>query len=340
MIRVQSKVNLKPYNTFGLAVTADYFVEVFTENDFIELLDHGIYKTNPHLIIGGGSNILLCTDFKGLVIKNSITGIHSNKSSEDKIIVKVGAGEVWHHLVQYTLEQGWSGLENLSLIPGCVGASPMQNIGAYGVEIKDCFYELEALHVKTGQKRIFSKADCLFGYRESIFKQAEKGNYFITNVSFILDGKPKINTSYGSIKEELTQMGINHPSIKDVAQAVVNIRQSKLPDPKIIGNAGSFFKNPEVSAEVYQTLKATHENLVAYLLPSGKYKLAAGWLIEACGLKGYEQNGAAVHAKQALVLINKNNATGQSIFDLSTVVKKTVQDKFGVTLEREVNIIP
>lgn len=340
MMTVQSKVNLKPYNTFGLAVTADYFIEVFTEADFIALLTNPIYKTTPHLIIGGGSNILLRSDFKGLVIKNSLTGIHYTTFNDDKIIVKAGAGEVWHHLVHYTLQQGWGGLENLALIPGCVGASPMQNIGAYGVEIKDCFYELEALDVRTGQKRIFSKADCLFGYRESIFKQAEKGNYFITSVSFILDSKPKINTAYGAIREALLQMGINEPTIKDVAQAVITIRQSKLPDPNVIGNAGSFFKNPEVSAEVYQTLKREHENMVAYLLPSGKYKLAAGWLIEACGLKGYEQNGAAVHAKQALVLINKNNATGQSIFDLSTLVMKTVQDKFGVTLEREVNIIP
>lgn len=338
MDAIKSDFNIKTYNTFGLEAKASFFSEVLSEEDFLELQQQAVYKTNPHLIIGGGSNILLLNDFKGLVIKNSIKGI-TFIEKKDAIVVKAGAGEVWHDFVLYTINKGWAGLENLSLIPGCVGASPMQNIGAYGVEIKDCFYELEAIHVKTGEKRIFSKTDCQFGYRESVFKQSEKGNYFITSVSFELSTNATINTSYGAINEELKQMNIETPSIKDVSDAVIHIRQSKLPDPLVTGNAGSFFKNPEVKREVYEALKLQFEKLVAYPLENGNYKLAAGWLIESCGLKGFEKNGAAVHSKQALVLINKDKATGKSIFDLSSYVLQEVHEKFGVHLEREVNII-
>ncbi len=335
---IKSDFSIKAYNTFGLEASAKFFVEIFSEEDFLKLQQQEVYKTNPHLIIGGGSNILLLNDFKGLVIKNSIKGISAVEEA-DSVIVKAGAGEVWHDFVLYTIEKGWAGLENLSLIPGCVGASPMQNIGAYGVEIKDCFYELEAIHIKTGTKRTFSKTDCQFGYRESVFKQSEKGNYFISSVSFKLSTNPTLNTSYGAINEELKQMNIHSPSIKDVSDAVIRIRQSKLPDPRVKGNAGSFFKNPEVKAEVYTALKTQFEKLVAYPLENGNYKLAAGWLIENCGLKGFELEGAAVHDKQALVLINKNKATGKNIFDLSTYVLQEVHEKFGVHLEREVNII-
>ncbi|MDI9339420.1 MAG: UDP-N-acetylmuramate dehydrogenase [Sediminibacterium sp.] len=339
MIPVQNKVDLKPYNTFGLEVTTRYFAEIFSESDFIALQQTDVYKTTRHLIIGGGSNILLLNDFDGLVIKNCIKGITSTAQADGSLLVKAGAGEVWHDFVLFTIEKGWAGLENLSLIPGCVGASPMQNIGAYGVEIKDCFYELEALHVKTGEKRIFSKQECRFGYRESIFKQEEKGNYFITSVTFALKREAVTNTSYGAINDELNKMGVQQPGIRDVSQAVINIRRSKLPDPLITGNAGSFFKNPEVNKEVYERIREKHENVVAYPLSNGKVKLAAGWLIENCGLKGYERHGAAVHAKQALVLINKQNATGKAIYELSAFVMQTVFDTFGVELEREVNII-
>ncbi len=335
---IKSDFSIKAYNTFGLEANAKFFVEIFSEEDFLKLQQQEVYKTNPHLIIGGGSNILLLNDFKGLVIKNSIKGI-SVVEEADSVIVKAGAGEVWHDFVLYTIEKGWAGLENLSLIPGCVGASPMQNIGAYGVEIKDCFHELEAIHMQTGVKRTFSKTECEFGYRESIFKQKEKGNYFISSVSFTLSTNPILNTSYGAINDELKQMNIQTPNIKHVSDAVIRIRQSKLPDPKVTGNAGSFFKNPEVKAEVYMALKTQFEKLVAYPLENGNYKLAAGWLIENSGLKGFELAGAAVHSKQALVLINKNNATGKSIFDLSSYVLQEVHKKFGVHLEREVNII-
>jgi UDP-N-acetylmuramate dehydrogenase len=220
-----------------------------------------------------------------------------------------------------------------------VGASPMQNIGAYGVEIKETFIELEAYTIETGEKKIFAKADCEFGYRESVFKNKFKNQYFITSVTYCLQKNAKLNTTYGAINTELEAMAVKSPNIKDVSQAVINIRQSKLPDPKVTGNAGSFFKNPEIPTIQYTELKTKFENVVAYPLANGNYKLAAGWLIEQCGLKGHELNGAAVHLKQALVLINKNNCTGQDVFALSSYVMQKVQDKFGVQLEREVNII-
>jgi UDP-N-acetylmuramate dehydrogenase len=338
MLEFKQDFHLKSHNTFGIDAKARYFVEIDSEQAFVELLNHTIYKTNKHLIIGGGSNILMMNDFDGLVIKNSIKGIF-HSGTDGTVIVKAGAGEVWHNFVMFTIEQGWGGLENLSLIPGCVGASPMQNIGAYGVEIKDCFEVLEAIHVKTGERKIFSKEACKFGYRESVFKQAEKGNYFITQVSFRLNTLPNVNTAYGAIRDELVQMGVKQPKIKDVSEAVIRIRRSKLPDPNELGNAGSFFKNPEVSKADYDRLKASYEKLVAYPLENGNYKLAAGWLIENCELKGLENGGAAVHHKQALVLVNKNRASGAEVFRLSEMVIDKVFETYKVNLEREVNVV-
>jgi UDP-N-acetylmuramate dehydrogenase len=239
----------------------------------------------------------------------------------------------------WCINQNYGGLENLSLIPGCTGASPMQNIGAYGVEIKDTFYELEALHAITGEEKTFSKSDCEFGYRESVFKHQLKNQFIITSVTFQLSKNPSFHIEYGAIKQELDAMNISELNIKAISQAVINIRSSKLPNPKEIGNAGSFFKNPEVSSNVYERLKNEFQNLVAYPLDNGNYKLAAGWLIEQSGLKGYRLGDAGVHKLQALVLVNYGGATGNEIYDLSTHVLKTVHDKFGVELEREVNII-
>lgn len=338
MIDFKRDFNLKGYNTFGLDVKANYFVEITSEDDFLALQQYEIYRNNRHLIMGGGSNMLLMKDFDGLVIKNSIKGITWQEAGE-QVIVKSGAGEVWHDFVRFTIDKNWAGLENLSLIPGCVGASPMQNIGAYGVEIKDCFEALEAIHIKTGDKRQFAKEACKFGYRESIFKHEEKGNYFIANVSFRLNKRAELNTAYGAIRDELAAMGIQNPGIKDVSDAVIRIRQSKLPDPKEMGNAGSFFKNPEVSKQEYERLKAKYEKLVAYPLENGNYKLAAGWLIENCGLKGMTIGGAAVHMKQALVLVNKNAASGEDVFALSEAVMDKVYKVYQVRLEREVNIV-
>jgi UDP-N-acetylmuramate dehydrogenase len=331
--------NLKPYNTFGIEAFCDYFVEINSIDEFQELLQHETYINNEKLIIGGGSNLLFTKDFRGIVIKNNLKGKEIVWENEEAAIVKIGAGENWHELVMWCIEKGLCGIENLSLIPGCVGASPMQNIGAYGVEIKELFYELEAYDLRDGTLHKFNKEDCNFGYRESVFKHEHKNKFLITSVSYRLKKKASLNVSYGAIGAELQAAGITEPTTRDVSDAVIRIRKSKLPDPAETGNAGSFFKNPEISAKKHSELKNEFPEIVAYALPNGNYKLAAGWLIEQCGLKGYEHNGAAVHVKQALVLINKNNCTGKDVYELSGYVMQKVFDKFGVTLEREVNIV-
>lgn len=339
MPAIKEHISLKPFNTFGMEVYCDYFTEITSEADFVELQKEAIYQEQKHLILGGGSNVLLTGDFKGMVIQNKIKGIEIVSTEGSTVYVKAAAGEVWHDFVMWTIANGLGGLENLSLIPGCVGASPMQNIGAYGVEIKDVFVSLEATHTVTGAKRVFKRDDCEFGYRESVFKRKYKDQYFITSVTFALSRHHQLSTTYGAIQNELMAMGIHQPGIRDVSNAVIRIRRSKLPDPAEMGNAGSFFKNPEVSADQYTMIKANYPNLVGYPLENGHYKLAAGWLIEQCGLKGYVFNGAAVHDKQALVLVNKQGCSGKDVFDLSTHVLNAVHDKFGVELEREVNIV-
>lgn len=339
MASILENVNLKPFNTFGIEVFCSYFTEVHSEEDFIALLQQPVYIQNKKLILGGGSNVLFTANFDGLVIKNNIKGIELVAETNTHVTLRVAAGEIWHDLVMWCINKNYAGIENLSLIPGCVGASPMQNIGAYGVEIKEVFHQLEALSMETGKKEVFSKEACEFGYRESVFKHKYKNRYIITAVNFILKKNPEINTTYGAISDELRNMQVQHPGIRDVSNAVMNIRRSKLPDPKETGNAGSFFKNPEVTADFYEQLKQRFPQLVAYPLASGGYKLAAGWLIEQCGLKGFAFNGAAVHNKQALVLVNKNHCTGADVYELSSLVLEKVFDTFGVTLEREVNII-
>ncbi|MCE3258943.1 MAG: UDP-N-acetylenolpyruvoylglucosamine reductase [Bacteroidetes bacterium] len=339
MSSITEEVNLKSYTTFGIDARCDFFTEIRSIEEFQKLIRSEVYKNNPRLIIGGGSNLLFTKDFKGLVIKNSLKGLEIVSETDSAVIVKAGAGEVWHDFVMWCIDHHFCGLENLSLIPGCVGASPMQNIGAYGVEIKEVFRELEAYDMITGEKRIFTKEQCKFGYRESVFKREFKDKYLIASVSFELQKHARVNVSYGAITSELEAAGVKSPTIKDVSEAVIRIRRSKLPDPAQTGNAGSFFKNPEVSAEQHAQLKSQFPELVSYPLADGGFKLAAGWLIEQAGLKGYEHNGAAVHTRQALVLINKNNATGKAVFELSDYVLRKVFDKFGVQLEREVNII-
>jgi UDP-N-acetylmuramate dehydrogenase len=336
---IASHISLKPFNTFGIDATAKLFTVVRSVADVQELLQQPDYLNNPHFILGGGSNILLTQNVNALVIKNELKGIEIVRETGDEVLVKCAAGEVWHDFVLYCIDRGFAGIENLSLIPGNTGASPMQNIGAYGVEIKDTFYELEAIDLETGELSMFSKTDCEFGYRESVFKRKLKDRFMILSVTFRLSKKPVFHIEYGAIKQELDQMGISALSIKAISQAVIHIRSSKLPDPKKIGNSGSFFKNPEVSAQTHQRLLQEFPNLVAYPLDNGNYKLAAGWLIEQSGLKGFRASDAGVHALQALVLVNYGNATGKEIYDLSTKVLETVDRKFGVMLEREVNII-
>jgi UDP-N-acetylmuramate dehydrogenase len=336
---ISSNTSLKPFNTFGIDVAAKYFTTARSLENIQELLETKEYRNNFRLILGGGSNLLLTQNVDALVIKNELKGIEAVKEAGDTVFVKCAAGEVWHEFVMYCISHNYGGLENLSLIPGCTGASPMQNIGAYGVEIKDTFYELEAIDTTTGQLHTFTKPDCEFGYRESVFKRQYKDRFIITSVTFQLSKKPQFHIEYGAIKQELDAMKVSELSIKAISQAVINIRSSKLPDPKQIGNAGSFFKNPEVSAETHDRLKNEFPNLVAYPLENGHYKLAAGWLIEQSGLKGYRAGDAGVHKLQALVLVNYGTATGKEIYDLSTHVLQTVKNKFGVELEREVNII-
>jgi UDP-N-acetylmuramate dehydrogenase len=336
-MQIQQNFSLKQFNTFGIGTFAKYFSFFNNADDLSELITHNTQPTT--FILGGGSNILFTKDIDGLVLKNEIKGIELIKEDAQYVYVKAGGGENWHQFVLYSLQRNWQGLENLSLIPGNVGASPMQNIGAYGVEIKDFFYELEAYHLKEKKIFTFSVNDCGFGYRESVFKTKLKGQFVILDVTFRLNKIPKYNISYGAIEEELNSMGITELSAKKISLAVINIRSSKLPDPAKIGNAGSFFKNPSVSALRFDELKRQFPSIVGYKNHDDTFKLAAGWMIEQCGWKGFRKGDAGCHSQQALVLVNYGNATGKEIYELSEEILKTVQDKFGVKLEREVNII-
>ena len=334
---LQENISLKPYNTFGIDVKARYFATFNDTDELAETLN--LKSQTSNLILGGGSNILLTKDYDGLVLKNEIRGIVELHEDSEYVYVKAGAGENWHQFVLYCIERNWAGVENLSLIPGNVGASPMQNIGAYGVEIDDVFWDLEAFHKKDKKVVTFTRSDCEFGYRESVFKEKFKDQFVILNVTFQLRKKPRFNTSYGAIEQELQRMGVRELSLKAISAAVINIRNSKLPNPGEIGNAGSFFKNPSVTNEQFVSLKARFENMAGHENIDGTVKLAAGWLIEQCGWKGYRKDDAGCHAKQALVLVNYGNATGTEIYNLSEEIIQSVKEKFGLTLEREVNII-
>jgi UDP-N-acetylmuramate dehydrogenase len=348
-MQIQENISLKPFNTFGIDAMARWFASFHNAGELSELLtwssgprtpgSHPDSYRHPTLILGGGSNILFTKNFDGLVMKNEIKGMEKVSEDENHVYIKAGAGENWHQFVLYCIENNYAGIENLSLIPGCVGASPMQNIGAYGVEIKDVFHELTAFHLEEKSNYTFGLKDCEFGYRESIFKNKYKGQFVITNVTYRLNKQPVFHTSYGAIEQELEKMNVKELSIRAISDAVVSIRSSKLPDPKEVGNAGSFFKNPSVEKEKYDNLKLEFPNVVGYANPDGTVKLAAGWLIEQCGWKGFREGDAGVHPKQALVLVNYSNATGKNIYDLSEKVLQSVNQKFGVLLEREVNII-
>ncbi len=334
---IEQNVSLKPYNTFGLDARAKLMARVNSIPVLQEVLADATLKSEERFILGGGSNILLTRNVDGLVIKNEIAGIELVDEQPTHYLVKSGAGVVWHELVMHCIQNGFAGIENLSLIPGNVGAAPMQNIGAYGVELKDVFHSLEAVEMATGNVETFSASDCQFGYRESVFKRKLKGQFIISSVTLKLNKQPNLNTSYGAIEQELERLDISAPSIKDVSRAVINIRQSKLPDPKELGNSGSFFKNPVVPTSKYEELKSAHPNIPGY--PAGENtKLAAGWLIEQCGWKGKVVGNTGSHAKQALVLVNYGNATGVEIFELSEQIMQSVYDTFGVQLEREVNV--
>jgi UDP-N-acetylmuramate dehydrogenase len=334
-MKILENYPLKKLNTFGIDASARYFAEVVSVSDIHELLE---LRPSSLLVLGGGSNILFTKNFDGHVLKNSIKGIELLKEDAESYYVKAGAGEVWHQFVMYCIKNNYAGVENLSLIPGSVGAAPIQNIGAYGVEQKEVFFELEAIDVRENKPVVIAKSDCQFGYRDSIFKREGKGKFIITSVTFKLLKTPQLNTSYGAISQEMEKMGVRDVSISAISQAVCNIRRSKLPDPEKIGNGGSFFKNPVVNNDRYELLKKDFPDIAAYKDPGGM-KLAAGWLIEQCGWKGKQVGNTGVHKDQALVLVNYGNAKGAEVFDLSGKILQSVKEKFGVELEREVVVV-
>lgn len=339
-MHIQANYSLQASNTFRLPAKAAYYVSIDKLSDLEELVHHELFLKKPRLVLGGGSNLLFLEEiFPGLVIHVANRGIEFIEETATHVIVRAAAGENWHHFVKQTIEWGLGGLENLSLIPGQVGAAPMQNIGAYGVELKDVFQQLHALNLKTGKTQAFDAEACQFGYRSSVFKTSARGKFIIISVDFKLDKHHSLKLDYGAIRQELSLMGIEDPSIKHVSEAVCRIRSSKLPDPEILGNAGSFFKNPIVPFGTFKKLQLTFPEIVAYPEGNNRMKLAAGWLIEQAGLKGYSLGDAAVHDRQALVIVNRGNATGKQLYKLAMHVKSTVFRQFGVELEPEVNVI-
>lgn len=336
-MKILHNYSLKKLNTFGLDIAAKAYCEVSSAQDVLDLVRaNGNLKENK-FVLGGGSNILFTHDLEALCIRNVIRGIETVKENADAAWIKSGGGEVWHELVMHCVDRNLGGIENLSLIPGSVGAAPIQNIGAYGVELKSCFHELEALDLSTGEVKIFSAEDCRFGYRDSVFKHEFKNRLIITSVTLKLLKHPVFNTSYGAIEQELKAMNAA-ASIKNISQAVINIRRSKLPDPAVIGNCGSFFKNPEVPVEKFNELKKSYPDIVGYKTSAGM-KLAAGWLIEQCGWKGKRIGNTGMHEKQALVLVNYGNATGEELITHARRVQQSVVAVFDVFLEMEVNVL-
>ncbi|MEO8568500.1 MAG: UDP-N-acetylmuramate dehydrogenase [Ginsengibacter sp.] len=329
--------SLKNYNTFRIDAYAKYFGEFFSADSLIEILRET--KNIQKLILGGGSNILFTQNFDGIILKNSIPGINVINDDDEYVYIKAGAGVNWHQFVMYCVSRNFGGVENLSLIPGNTGASPMQNIGAYGTEIKDVFFELEALHIEENSLQKFNNTECGFGYRDSVFKKKYKGQFVILNVTFRLKKNPVFNISYGAIEEELKKMDVEKLSIKAISDAVINIRKSKLPDPELIGNAGSFFKNPEIDSHALDELTRIDASVPNYKIDDDTFKIPAGWLIEERGWKGYRKGDAGCYQKQALVLVNYGQANGKEIYDLSQEIKHSVFEKFRISLEREVNIV-
>jgi UDP-N-acetylmuramate dehydrogenase len=340
-VTIQRGFDLQAFNTFGLAAKADKTV-FFEHSEQWEDIRKLYLEHSPKVVVlGGGSNVLITEDISGLVIFNRLKGISIVSETEEEVVLKVAAGENWHDLVMYTVTRNWGGLENLSLIPGSVGAAPMQNIGAYGVELKDVLQGVETLRWESGASRIFSKEECHFAYRSSIFKTAAKGKYLITGIQIRLRKHPShFEISYGAIAETLEEMGVQTLSVKAISDAVIRIRQSKLPDPAVLGNAGSFFKNPEIPEQQAFNLRRKYPDLPLYTLPDNTVKIPAAWLIEQCGWKGKQVGQTGNHAQQALVVVNYGQATGMEILNHAIRVQASVEAKFGIKLESEVNIIP
>ncbi|MBN6775146.1 UDP-N-acetylmuramate dehydrogenase [Pseudomonas granadensis] len=333
---VQAQVSLKPFNSFGVDVRAQLFAEAHSDDDVREALAYATAHAVPLLVIGGGSNLLLTADIPALVLRMATRGIRVLCDDGSRVVIEAEAGEPWHPFVLHTLALGFSGLENLSLIPGTVGAAPMQNIGAYGVEIKDVFAGLTALDRQTGELRDFSLEECNFAYRDSLFKQ-QPGRWLILRVRFKLERGAQLHLEYGPVRQRLTEQGIEQPTPSDVSRAICSIRSEKLPDPAVLGNAGSFFKNPLVSAAQVAQIKQQHPDVVAYAQADGQMKLAAGWLIERAGWKGFRDGDAGVHTLQALVLVNHGSATGLQLYALAQRIQKDIAERFNVELEMEPN---
>ncbi len=334
-MKIQINKSLKPYNTFGVNVTAANFIEVKSEKDIQSAIQ---LNHKPIYVLGGGSNLLLTKDPKGLILKNSIAGKEITRSFKQTHYVSVGGGENWHQLVQWTLKKGLNGLENLSLIPGTVGAAPVQNIGAYGVELEQVFHKLHAIHLKTGKRKTFFKKDCQFGYRNSIFKNELRNQYMITRVWFKLFTTKKVNISYGAILDTLKKKKIKSPTPKNISDAIIQIRQSKLPDPAKLGNSGSFFKNPEVSKTKFKQLKKKFSDIKFYPLENGKVKIPAAWLIEQCGWKGKRVGDTGIYENHALIIVNHGGATGKEIMSCAKQIQKAVKKKFGIEIEPEIRV--
>jgi UDP-N-acetylmuramate dehydrogenase len=339
MIEILHNESLKGYNTFGIDVRAHLFCEINSLTKLTELLTDNELSRQPLFLLGGGSNILFTGDVNGLVLKISIKGREIVSQDSEIAIVRAAAGENWDEFVDWTLEQRFAGLENLSLIPGNVGSSPIQNIGAYGVELKDRVKDVEIIHLADGKRQVLENKECHFGYRDSIFKHELKGKVIIVSVSFTLTKKHNPHLTYGSISRELAEAGVTEPGPAEIRDAVCRIRRSKLPDPEVLGNAGSFFKNPTVSLEIHKLLSANFADIPAYPNDNGTYKLAAGWLIEQCGWKGVRRGDAGVHVAQSLVLVNYGSASGSQLLALASEIQESVFARFGVHLETEVNIL-
>ncbi len=336
-MQVHQNISLKPYNTFGMDVPAEYFLELDDEGLLPGIaIDTLLPKAKR--VLGGGSNVLLTKPVSGLVLLNRMKGIEKVKEDDVHVWLRVQAGEVWHELVMHAISNGWAGIENLALIPGTVGAAPMQNIGAYGVEVKETIELVTAWHWEEQMFVTYNNEECKFGYRDSLFKHALKDKVFITAVTFRLNKTPWFNTSYGAIEHELQKMNVQELSIKAIADAVIAIRSSKLPNPKEIGNAGSFFKNPTIPLSQYEHLASIHPGIPSYPVDDAHVKVPAGWLIEQCKWKGYRNGDAGVHEKQALVLVNYNQAKGNDIWQLSTEIIASVEERYGIILEREVQV--
>ncbi|MCZ8198634.1 MAG: UDP-N-acetylmuramate dehydrogenase [Flavobacterium sp.] len=337
-MKIELNFPLKKYNTFGIEANAKQFVAIHNLAELKSVLEK--HNDDKKFILGGGSNMLLTQDIDALVIHVDLKGKKIIKEDDDFVWVESQAGENWHEFVLWTIDQNFGGLENMSLIPGNVGTTPVQNIGAYGTEIKDTFISCDAMNLLTQEMKTFTKEECSFGYRESIFKHEAKDKFVITSVIFKLTKRNhKINTSYGDITKELEKQNVTIPTLKDVSNAVIAIRQSKLPDPKELGNSGSFFKNPIISKELFEKVQQKFPDVKFFEVSPTEVKVPAGWLIEHAGLKGYRKDDAGVHKNQALVLVNYGNATGQDILALSRYVQKTVFDKYGIAIEAEVNVI-